>query len=172
MLKRAVMLGVAMGLFGIGGVFLVVTFLPAPFGILIPILGLAIPILMLWPHWFDRDGDGWRQGALRRLGTIVAAAPVASAVSVLLVLTTPYIAWTETVHRQSLEQQGKSEAEIVSALEQHRAVPAHFALDGLYLTLAPGLIASLVTMGAGAIVWRRRNARSDARAIATPIRRS
>ena len=172
MVKRAVRLGVAMGVFGIAGGYLIVTFLPQPFGVLMPIGGLAVPILMLWPHWFDRGGDSWRQRLVRRLGTVAAAAPVASAISVLLVLTTPYIAWTERIHRESLERQGRSETEVVAALDQHRVTPVHFVLDGAFLAVAPGLIATLVTMGAGAVVWRRRKVSTDARAIATSIRRS
>jgi hypothetical protein len=171
MANRAVGLGVTMGVFGIAGVYLGVTLLPPFFGILIPIGGLAIPILFFWPRWFDREGEHWQKRGLRRLGALAIAAPVAAAISFLLALTTPYIAWSEDVHRDSLQRQGKSDTEITAALEQHRAVPADFVFEGLILTVVPGVIASLVTLGAGAIVWRRRAVRSDARAAATPLRR-
>jgi hypothetical protein len=169
--KRALVLGVVMGVSGIGGVYLIATFLPRPFSVLIPIGMLAIPMLITWPNWFDSPDDGWRRRLFRRLGVVAAAAPVTSLVSVLIVLTTPYIGWTERMHRQTLEAQGRSEADIVAALDQHRATVSHFAIDGILLTVVPGAIASLVTTGAGAIVWRRRSVRPDARAIAPSLRR-
>jgi hypothetical protein len=157
----AIVLGTVMGVYAIAAVYLVVTLLPAPFGVLIPIGGLAIPIVLLWPSWFDRgDARPWTRRLLRRLATVVAATPVGACASFLIILAVPgYLTWGENQHRAALERQGKTEVEIVEALNAHRQEPSHFLLDGALLTAVPGLIGGVVTTGAGAILFRKRLSR-------------
>ena len=82
LIRSAALLGVVMGVYTIAAGYLVVTFLPHAFGVLIPILALAIPIAVMWPHWFDRGPDGgWLRRLLRRLGMVACAAPIAGIVA-------------------------------------------------------------------------------------------
>lgn len=161
-LKTAALYGVAMGVYSIASVYIVVSLFPGPFGLLIPLGGLAVPILFLWPRWFDRDTGGrWGRRLMQRLIVVGAAIPAGALASFLVVMAFPgYIAWGENVHRESLKAHGRSDAEIEAAVAQHRQVPADFLVDGAMVTGMPGIIASLVTTGAGAVVLRKRPQRS------------
>jgi ABC-type dipeptide/oligopeptide/nickel transport system permease component len=156
--RRAVLLGVMTGVYTIGGVYLIITFLPRAFGVLIPIGGLAIIIAMLWPSSLDRGrNDGWWRRLLRRLAVVGGAMPVAAVAAFLTVLAFPgFIAWGDNQHRQSLATRGVSPDEIEKQIAAHHQTPVHFLQDGAFFTAIPGLIAALVTTGAGAIVLRKR----------------
>lgn len=160
-LRTAALYGIVMGIYAIASVYVVVSLFPAPFGVAIPIGGLAIAIGVLWPKWFDRRPDsGAARRFLRRLGVIGAAMPVAAVASFLIVLLVPsFISWSENLHRQNLESQGLPGSEIEARLRDHRQVPSHFLMDGAMMAGIPGVIASLVTTGAGAILLRQRPSR-------------
>ena len=158
MLKQSLVFGAAMGVYAIAGVYVIVSLLPPVFGILIPILGLIGAIVYFWPKWFDRvNPAGAGRRLLRRLGIVVCAAPVAALASFLIVLALPgFIDWSVSQHRQALERRGVEPVEIERQLAQHRQTPSHFLVDGALMTAMPGVLASLVTTAAGAILLRQR----------------
>ena len=141
MLKQSLVFGAAMGVYSIASVYVIVSLLPPWFGISIPVLGLA--------------GAGRR--LLRRLGTVVCAVPVAAFASFAIVLILPgFIDWSVSQHRQALERRGVAPVEIERQIAQHRQTPSHFLVDGALMTAMPGVLASLVTSAAGAILLRQR----------------
>jgi len=155
----ALLLGLVMSVYGFASVYLVVTYLPPGFVIVVPMLAVAIPIAALWPSWFDRGRSlGWGHRLLRRLGVVAGSAPVGMAVSVLIVLAMPgYVAWADNRHGASLRRQGRPEAEIEAAVAQHHhQQPVEFLGQGAVVTLFPGTIGALVTTAAGAVSFRRR----------------
>lgn len=160
-MKRAALFGAAMGIYSIASVFLIVSLLPPAFGVAIPIGGLGIAIAAMWPSWFDRDAQsGAGRRILRRLGFVGASAPVGAVASFLVVLAFPsFLTWSDNQHRQALLRQGLPPAEIEAQLAQHRQSASHFLIDGAFFTAMPGVIAALVTTGAGAILLRRRPTR-------------
>lgn len=160
-LRTAALYGTVMGIYAIASVYVIVSLLPAPFGLAIPIGGLAIAIAVLWPKWFDRSAEsGAGRRFVRRLGVIGAAVPVAAVASFLVVLLVPsFLSWSENQHRQYLDSQGLPDSEIEARLRDHRQVPSHFLMDGAMMAGIPGVIASLVTTGAGAILLRQRPSR-------------
>ena len=155
------MYGAVMGIYAIASVYVIVSLLPAPFGVVVPIGGLAIAIAVLWPKWFDRSMEnGAGRRLVRRLGVVGAAVPIAAVASFLVVLLVPsFLGWSENQHRQYLQGKGLPESEIEAQLKDHRQVPSHFLIDGAMMAGVPGVIASLVTTGAGAILLRRRPSR-------------
>jgi hypothetical protein len=162
LIRSAVLLGVVMGVYSIAAVYLVVSFLPEGFGVLIPIGALLIPIVVQWPHWFDRGPDGgWMRRLLRRLGLVACAAPIGAVVALFVVTAVPgYFQWTDDMHRQSLVRQGRPPAEIESTIAAHRGTRTHTLVGGAILTAIPGTIGALVTTAASAVVWRRRTERA------------
>jgi hypothetical protein len=150
-----------MGVYAIAPVYLIVSFLPPWFGILIPVLGLIGAIVYFWPHWFDRANPaGAGRRLLKRLGTVACAIPAGALASFLIVLALPgFIDWSSDQHRMALERRGVAEVEIQRQLATHRPTPSHFLVDGALMVAMPGLIASLVTTAAGAILLRQRPTR-------------
>ena len=161
MLKRGLLFGAAMGVFGLMSVYVIVSLLPPSFGILVPVLGLAVAIAFFWPRWFDRAphaGAGRR--LLRRLAVVAAAAPAGALAAFLLVSAWPgYLEWAEGQHRQALERRGLGADEVEQRLALHQQRPSHYLVDGALLTAMPGVVASLVTTAAGAILLRPRPTR-------------
>ena len=159
--RTAVGLGVALGIYTIAAVFLIVEYLPASFGWLIPVGALAVAIAMLWPHWFDRpDPAGVGRRLVRRLAVAGAAVPIGALTAFLTVTAVPsFIAWSDNQHRAALSRRGMAAAEIEQQVATHHQEPRHFLLDGALLTAMPTVIATLVTLVAGAVVFRQRPAR-------------
>ena len=158
MMKRALVFGTAMAIYGLVSVYVIVSWLPPWFGILVPILSLVIAMAYFWPRRFDalpRASAGRR--FLQRLAVVVPAVPAGALAAFLLVSAWPgYIVWADSQHRQSLERRGVAEDEIVRRLALHHQTPAHFLVDGALMTAVPGILASLVTTAAGAILLRPR----------------
>jgi len=155
----AVLLGLISGVLGIAGTYLIVEFLPQPFGLLMPILTLAIPMVVLWPRWFDATAPppGVLARAGRRVMVVAAAAPAAALVSWLTLTAAPgFFQWTDAQHRQGAEHRGLGPAEVETFVAEHRRTREELALGTIVYTAVPGLIAALVTTGASAIVFRRR----------------
>ena len=155
LLWSALFLGVVMGVFGIAGGYLVMTFLPQGFGPVIPIVALAIPIAVMWPHWFDRGPDGgWLRRLLRRFALVASAAPIGGIVAWLVVTAVPgYLRWNDDMHRHALVRRGVPAAEIESTVAAHRMTSTHALVDGIMLTGMPSTVAALLTTGASAFVW-------------------
>lgn len=162
LVRIAALLGVVMGVYSIAAGYLVITFLPRRFGVLIPIVALAIPIAVMWPHWFDRGpAGGWLRRLRRRLGMVACAAPIAGVVALLVVTALPgYLSWNDDMHRQALVRRGVPAAEIESTVAAHRMTSTHVVVDGMMLTAMPSIVAALLTTGASAFVWRRRPERA------------
>jgi len=157
--RAAVLLGVISGVLGIAGTYLIVEFLPPPFGLLMPILTLAIPIAVFWPRWFDATAPtpGVLTRAGRRVMVVAAAAPAAALVSWLTLTAAPgFFDWTDAQHRQGAERRGLSPTEVDAFVAEHRSTREELALGTVFYTAAPGLVATLVTTGVSAIVLRRR----------------
>ena len=151
--KRALVLGLALGVYSLASVYIVVEYLPPTLGVLVPVGGLAIPIGLLWPTWFDRGasgGFGRRLG--RRLLVVGGAAPVGALAALLIVLAVPYITWSEDQHRRVLAGQGKTPAEIETTVAAHHQEPLHFLRDGAIFTAAPGILGALVSAIAGSVL--------------------
>jgi hypothetical protein len=159
--RTAVLLGVMSGLLGNAGTYVIVTFLPQPFGILIPLLTLAIPIALLWPRWFDREPPGSILArAIRRVVAVAAAVPAAVLVSWLALTVAPgFLVWTDAQHRQGAQRRGLSPADVDAFVTDHRRTREQLALESAVYTAVPGLLAVLVTTTASAIVFRRRPSR-------------
>ena len=157
--RAAALLGAINGALGIAGTYLIVEFLPRPFGVLMPILTLAIPIAVFWPRWFDATTRplGVLGRAGRRVIAVAAAAPAAALISWLTLTAAPgFFDWTDAQHRQGAERRGLSPAEVDEFVAEHRRTREELAVGSIFYTAAPGLIAVLVTTGASAIVLRRR----------------
>lgn len=159
--RAAVLFGVCSGLLGNAGTYLIVTFLPQPFGILMPILTLAIPIALLWPRWFDREPhESILVRAGRRGGAVAAAVPAAVLVSWLALTIAPgFLVWTDAQHRQGAERRGLSPAEVEAFVTEHRRTREQLAIGTAVYTAVPGLLAVLVTTTVSAIQSRRRPSR-------------
>ena len=159
--KTAVAFGVTMGAYAIWSVYLVVEYLPPSFGWLIPAGGLAIAVAVFWPGWFDgRPPVRLGRRVLRRLAAVGVAVPVGALTAFLMVLAAPwYTTWGDNLHRAALVRQGKSAAEIETAVAAHHQTPQHFLRDGAFITAIAGVIGGLVSAAAGAVMLRQRPAR-------------
>jgi hypothetical protein len=159
--RAAVLLGVIGGLLGNAGTYFIVTFLPQPFGILMPILTLAVPVALLWPRWFDREPPvSVFARASRRVAAVAAAVPAAVLVTWLALTIAPgFLVWTDAQHRQGAQQRGLSPAEVDAFVTDHRRTRQQMALGSAVYTAVPGMLAVLVTTAASAILFRRRPSR-------------
>ena len=158
-MREALVLGGLIGVLSIAGPFIAVMFLPGPLQVVMPVLLLGIPLAVQWPRRFDLASDHWSARLLRRLVLVAMAALVAAVVGWVEFTAIPaYSVWADNVHRQSLERQGKSPDEIEAAVAQHHQTAGGFAFENAVVTAIPGTIAALVTLGIGAVVFRRRQA--------------
>jgi hypothetical protein len=158
--RSSILLGVSMGVHGIAGVYFVVAWLPSAFGFLVPLGALAVSIAVQWPRWFDvGDQRRWPGRLGRRLAMLAGAALLAGIVRVLIVAAVPaYTTWADRVHRDTLMSRGLPTAEIDATVAAHRQTLLQHLRSGAVIVLAPGVFAGLVTVGAGAVLWRRRPA--------------
>ena len=156
--RTAITLGVAVGVYGIAAVYLIVSLLPPFFGVLIPIFGLIIPLVLLWPTRFDADRSArWLNRLGHRAAAILGAGVIAAIVSFAIILAVPgYLTWSDNQHRAALQRRGMAAAEIEEQVAAHHQTAAHFARDGAFFTAVPGMLAALVTTAAGGVLFRRR----------------
>lgn len=157
-IRTAIVLGVTLGTWVFALTFLVVTYLPAIFGILIPIGILGLPLVLMWPSRFDQDlSVKWPTRLGHRMGAVVVGALVGGLVSFLIVLALPqYITWSDNQYRATLRKRGMADTEIELQVAAHRQTPFDHLSDGLYSVGVPSTLAALVTTAAGAVMFRRR----------------
>ena len=159
-IRTSLLLGTIIGLHGMIGTYLAVTFLPMPLQILVPILLLVIPLVVQWPRLFDQPADDWATRLTRRLALVAGAAVIAAAVAWIAHSAVPgYSVWADNLHRESQTRAGKSPDEVEAFVAQHHQTASGYAFEGAMITVIPGALAALVTLGVGAIVFRRRPAR-------------
>jgi hypothetical protein len=156
--RTAVILGVIVAVFGFAGVFLIVNYLPGPFGVLIPIAFLAVPIVALWPSRFDASPTaGWPRRFGHRMAAVLAGAVIAGVLSAVIGLAVPQFAeWGDNQHRAALRKRAVAEAEIEARIAAHPHSSMHDLRDGAFSGAVPGTLAALVTTVAGAVMFRRR----------------